>query len=148
VVYFLKDVGKRSEECKQHGEVEADIQAKECNNRFGEEHVQRAEQGHCDEELYLCWAVGEWWWLGWETEFLGALCEDFFLIGFRGEEGECYGEDGEEDYSPLGPAPGFADGDEGADYGSWVGVSFESRTRRGGWEEKRRLTLMQDQGRD
>jgi len=74
--------------------------------------------------------------LGWETEFLGALCEDGFLVGFRGEEGECYGEDCEEDYGPLCPAPGFADGDERADYGSLIQVSFECRMRKGGWEEE------------
>jgi hypothetical protein len=53
-----------------------------------------------------------------------------------GEEGETDGEDCEEDYGPLGPAPGFADGDERADYGTLIRVSFESTARRGGWEEK------------
>jgi hypothetical protein len=81
--------------------------------------------------------------LGWETESLSSFREDSFLVGFRGEESECYGEDGEEDYGPLGPAPGFADGDEGANYRSLIRVSFEGR-----YDEKRRLTLMQGQGMD
>ena len=57
---------------------------------------------------------------GWRREAAGfeTLEEEGFLVGFVSEECEEEGEDGEEDEGPLGPAPGFANCYERANYRS------------------------------
>ena len=71
---------------------------------------------YCDQKLEkgCCWRAG------WDRngETFGATEEDCFLVRFAHEEcGDC-GEDGEEDYGPLRPAPRFANSNESANYRS------------------------------
>jgi hypothetical protein len=65
-----------------------------------------------------------------------------FFVGFLCEYADDHGEDCEEYYGPLGSAPGFSDGDEGADDLQRPLVCL--------WEEtgRRLVTLTPAQGRE
>lgn len=77
-----------------------------------------SNQSDGDEELEFRECGGERRWWCWEAARFETTEEERLFVGFVREECEEEGEDGEEDKGPLGPAPGFPHGYEGANYGT------------------------------
>ena len=107
VVDALEDDGEGVEEGEEDGEVEADVDAQEGDDGFGDDHVEGAEERDCQEEFEGGEAGGAG--AGGEGEALlkAAVLEDYFFVGFFLGEGEEDGEGGEHEDGPLARASGF-----------------------------------------
>lgn len=110
LIHLSKRIRYSREEAKERSKLGRNVKTDESSDGLEEEHPNRSHDSHDGKGLEASrqWRRG----LNLETHLLGELALDCWVEGFLREGCEDHGEDGEEDESPLRPAPAFAVDDE------------------------------------
>ena len=85
--------------------LEGSVQTQECNDGLSEEHVNRAKECDCEEELDSL-GFGSYWW-SWmrHSQTLVSATENCPFVRLAHAKHECPSRNGEKDESELDPFP-------------------------------------------